>query len=181
MDTVVFVAGSAGTGKSTLGDELAARLNGVHLDFDLVSAGVVERAKDAHQGLAEAELLEAVKNARYDALHDALTSTLAQGSGTPIVVSAPFTRQSVSEEFWARWGDPCPRWVLIWLHLDEDERIRRILTRGATRDRGARGVAGSRPGVTHLALDAALPTDELATLVLAHVSLPHGPSDSPEA
>jgi|LakMenEpi03Aug12_release.lakeMendotaPanAssembly.Ray.scaffolds.fasta_scaffold257390_2 sugar-phosphatase len=170
MGTVVFVAGSAGTGKSTLGDVLATRLKGVHLDFDLVSAAVVDEARAKNPAMSEAELLEAVKDSRYRALHDALRQTLAQNGGTPIVVSAPFTRYAARADSWAWWADPCPRWLLVWLDLDEDERARRIQTRGAVRDQGARGGPGPRPGVPHLALDAALPTETLAQAVLEATS-----------
>lgn len=164
MDCVVFVAGSAGTGKSTLADVLAARLDAVHLDFDRVSADVVDDARSRHPELTEAQLLEAVKDARYKALHAALVQAL--GQNTPIVVSAPFTRHAADPGSWARWVEDCPGWVLVWLHLDEEERTRRVLARGAVRDHGARGGPGPRPGVPHLALDAALPTERLAEEVL---------------
>ena len=164
MGVVVFVAGCAGTGKSTLADVLAARLNGVHLDFDDVSAGVVGEARTAHPQLTEAQLLEQVKDARYQALHEAVSES--GGGPTPIVVSAPFTSAAATADSWARWVEDCPRWVLVWLDLDEGERARRVLARGAERDHGARPGAPTRPGVPHLALDASQPPEQLAEAVL---------------
>lgn len=164
MGIAVFIAGSAGTGKTTLADVLAARLNGVHLDFDDVSADVVGEARTAHPDLTEAQLLEQVKDARYQALYDAVVE--AGGGEAPIVVSAPFTSAAATADSWARWVEDCPRWLLVWLDLDEGERARRVLARGAERDHGARPGAPARPGVAHLALDAALPTEQLAEAVL---------------
>lgn len=163
MGVVVFIAGSAGTGKTTLADVLAARLNGVHLDFDQVSADAVDEARATHPGVTEAQLLAAVKDARYQALHDAL-SELAEGE-TPIVVSAPFTSAAATADSWAYWVEACPRWVLVWLDLDEEERARRVLARGAVRDHGARHTT-ARPGVPHLTLDATQPPEQLAEAVL---------------
>jgi len=165
MTSVVFVAGPAGSGKSTLGDALAASLDGVHLDFDVVSAGVVDAARAAHPGSSEAELLLQVKDDRYAALHAALADRLATVPDAPVVVSAPFTRQVAEASTWQPWADLAPGALVVWLRLDEGERARRIAARGAVRDRGAAPGPTTAPGVPHLALEAADPTPALVASV----------------
>jgi hypothetical protein len=66
---------------------------------------VVDEARAKNPAMSEAELLEAVKDSRYQALHDALRQTLAQNGGTPIVVSAPFTRYAAQADSWAWWAE----------------------------------------------------------------------------
>ena len=167
MVTVTFIAGLAGTGKSTLGDALAASLGGVHLDFDEISRMVVDRARLDHADLTEAELLLAVKQERYAGLHAALVEHLESGSGQAVVVSAPFTRQIADPLAWDAWTQTAPESLLVWLHVSEAERERRIAIRGAARDRGAGASAvPSAPAVPHLALDAAEPTSALVAQVL---------------
>ena len=165
MTSVVFVAGPAGSGKSTLGDALAASLDGVHLDFDVVSAGVVDAVRAAYPGSSEAELLLQVKDDRYAALHVALADRLAGAPDAPVVVSAPFTRQIAGASTWQPWADLAPGALVVWLRLDEGERARRIASRGAVRDRGAATGPTTAPGVPHLALEAADSTPALVASV----------------
>ena len=175
MVTVVFIAGLAGTGKSTLGDALAASLGGVHLDFDVVSASVVEHAREDHPGLSEAELLVAVKDERYAALRAALDLHVVDAPDVAVVVSAPFSRQIADPVAWQAWAGVSPDSMLVWLHLDESERGRRITARGASRDRGVEGSAGAAltgavPSVPHVALDAAQETSALVQAVLGELA-----------
>ena len=171
MVTVTFIAGLAGTGKSTLGDALAKSLGGVHLDFDEITRAVVDRARVDHPDLTEAELLAAVKDDRYAALHAAVVEHLERELGQAVVVSAPFTRQVADPVAWARWSQVAPNSLLVWLHVSDAERARRIATRGAIRDVGAGAIAGPSaprvPAVDHLALDAAEPIPALVAAVLA--------------
>ena len=165
MSSVVFVAGLAGTGKSTLADLLAENLGGVHLDFDRVSAQVVADARVRHPELSEAEVLARVKDERYAALRAALQDVCSREPDTPVVVSAPFTRQIASPETWQVWESAAPGSLLVWLRLDEADRQRRVTARGATRDVGVAAVPVGRPAVPHLALDAAAPPTELAAAI----------------
>lgn len=166
MTSVVFVAGPAGTGKSTLADALAKDLGGVHLDFDLVSADVVARVRTAHPDLSEAEVLLLAKDDRYEVLRTALAEHRTGRPGTPVVVSAPFSRQTASAEAWATWESLAPGSLLVWLRVDEGERERRIAARGATRDAGALRTPGPSPAVAHLAVDASAAPAELVGQVL---------------
>lgn len=171
MVTVTFIAGLAGTGKSTLGDALAASLGGVHLDFDEISRMVVDRARLDHADLTEAELLLAVKQERYDALHAALVEQIERFPGTPVVVSAPFTRQVADPAAWGVWSQVAPEVLLVWLSVDEAERARRIAARGASRDVGGGPVVGATaPAVPHLALDAGGSTAALVEAVVAELA-----------
>lgn len=166
MTSVVFVAGPAGTGKSTLADAIAETLGGVHLDFDLVSAGVVAEARTAHPDCSEAEVLSLVKDQRYAALREALVDHRSRRPDTPVVVSAPFTRHTASAVAWAPWESLAPGSLLVWLRVDEAERERRIAARGATRDHGAARADAAIPGVAHLAVDSSAPPAELVGQVL---------------
>lgn len=167
MVTVTFIAGLAGTGKSTLGDALAASLGGVHLDFDEITRSVVERAGVDHPNLTEAELLLAVKDDRYAALHAALVEHLAREPEQAVVVSAPFTRQTADPVAWERWAQVAPGSLLVWLHVSHAERARRIAARGATRDvGGGASVDPAPPVVPHVGLDATEPTPQLVAAVL---------------
>ncbi len=172
MVTVTFIAGLAGTGKSTLGDALAESLGGVHLDFDEITRTVVDRARMDHRGLTDAELLAAVKDDRYAALHAAVVEHLEGEPGQMVVVSAPFTRQIADPRTWGQWSNVAPSSLLVWLHVDDAERARRIAERGATRDTGAPAlVTPAAPAVPHLALDAAQPIPALVAAVLAGLAI----------
>lgn len=174
MVTVVFIAGLAGTGKSTLGDALAASLGGVHLDFDVVSRSVVEQARVEHPGLSEAELLVAVKDQRYAALRFELDRHVGGSPDVAVVVSAPFSRQIADPVAWQAWSGVSPDSLLVWLWVDEQERGRRIASRGASRDAGAGSGAPVVPAVPHLALDAVDPTQALVEAVQAELNVNKG-------
>lgn len=166
MTTVVFVAGPAGVGKTTLAAALAQQLDCVHLDFDVVSEPVVEAARASLPELGEAELLAQTKQDRYRALHAALTAYLDEHPGAPVVVSAPFTQQMATPVAWQEWGGVHPAGLLVWLHVDDQERSRRIQARGASRDVGVTASPLTPPGVPHLALDAGAPARDLLDQVL---------------
>jgi shikimate kinase len=165
MTLVVFIAGPPGSGKSTLGDALATSLHGVHLDFDVVSAGVVDAARTAHHGSPVAELLVRVKDERYAALRAALVAHLVRAPEGPAVVSAPFTRQVADGRAWQPWAELTPNWLLVWLDLDVTERAGRIAARGAPRDVGVALAPSASPGVAHLRLDASAPQTTLVAAI----------------
>lgn len=152
MTKTIFIAGAPGAGKTTLGNALIQKLGGTHLDFDVVSAKVVSKGREARPDLSEAQLLAEIKDLRYASLMDALRSHLST-SDKSLVVSAPFTREMSDPARWKSWTCLCPGHTLLWLFLDESERQRRVTGRGAARDVGFVWKPTDPPKVSHYALD----------------------------
>jgi len=57
---VIFLAGQAGVGKTTLGNELSHMLGYKHLDFDVVTQTVSTEFQNRNPHLSEGEALEIV-------------------------------------------------------------------------------------------------------------------------
>lgn len=175
---LIVIAGPAGSGKTTLADLVAGRLHAPHLDFDVVTNGVVTAHRQQSPHLSEPELLEAIKDQRYAELAAAVRSAFEaarqEGRSTTVVTSAPFTSISRSSASWADWlagcGEP-DRSDLFWLDIDPELRLARVQQRASSRD--ARLLEGSvapvrvpPPLVAHHLIDAELPLDDQATLVI---------------
>lgn len=173
----VLISGAPATGKSTLAGALAGRLGAALLDLDTatgpltaVIAGLIGRAD-----LSDPELAARTRRPRYDTLFDLAADTLR--TGTPVVLVAPFTAERTAEG-WARATARLPgRAVLIWLHLDPDELLRRMTERSAGRDSAKTAdpasflatVHTAPPAAPHLAVDAALPKDRIVHQVMWHI------------
>ncbi len=156
------------------GPEFAAE----HIDFDVVSAGVVARARSEHPEMAEAELLEHCKDARYAALADAVRAAGADdaaGGAGLVIVSAPFSQYTQDAALWQSWLTACGDLEavdLVWLDLDPETRWQRMRERASVRDAvllesGIRPPVSPRPAIPHRIIDAGLPVAEQVRRVVA--------------
>lgn len=137
----LLVAGPAGSGKSTLGAELARQLPASLLDQDVLTnplVAVVQRLLGVGENLDDARLRELVRGPRYDVLLDAAGDQLR--CGVHAVLVAPFTAEAAHED---RWEQVSRRLLtagatevhLVWLDVAPLELRRRLRARGAARDR----------------------------------------------
>lgn len=164
MSNVLFLAGPAGSGKTTLGNALAATWNVPHVDFDEATMSVVTHFHDDHPYLSDAEVLEATRAERYEALRAAVITSIR--SHTTVVVSAPLRRETASVAAWQAWIAPITGADvrLVWLEVSAAERLDRMTRRGLVRDQPALAtgpVEPSPPVFADRILDAQLPLTDL--------------------
>ena len=173
---VFVIAGAAGSGKTTFGRALAKRLALSHLDLDEVTAPLVENFRATHPEHDEPEALRVLRDDRYRELQRA--AVMATSNGQSVVVTAPFTSEVSSPERWlgftSNFGS-LSTVQLIWLEVTREERLRRLTSRGASRDApltsGGSGADGLPPVIPpvvgHLRIDAELTNEEKIALVLS--------------
>lgn len=167
--TAWIVAGAAGSGKSTLGRGLAARVGATLLDLDTVTNPLLDALDqrlapgghwndDALRGL--------IRPARYACLLAAARDQ--RETGLDLVLVAPFTEELAGGQAWT---DLCaavepaePR--VIWLDASADLLQDRLQARSDPRDEGHPPTASPAPYIAHLRIDAALPTESQLNLVV---------------
>ncbi len=176
---VCCVAGMPGSGKSSLGRLLAARLPAALVDQDTATNPLmaqIARLAGAGDDLDHPELRGPVRRARYDCLIDVALDNV--GIGASVVLVAPFTSEVGAPDAWAelegRFGVVPLRlvWVAVPAAVARDRRRRRNLPRDAAWAKASRTEADAPlPVVPHLLADGtADPTteaDRLAALLLA--------------
>ena len=183
---VVLLTGAPATGKSTLGRVLAGRLQAALLDQDVATkplVDVVQRLVDVDD-LDDPRLGGLTRAARYEVLTALAVDNVS--AGVPVVLVAPYTTERADPRAWAELrsrleaagGAP----LLVWLHLEPGEIVRRLHERGAARDRAkllADGAYADRlsglvapPSVPHLALSAELPPELLAGRIVEALTTP---------
>jgi len=137
---LVVVAGHAGSGKTWVGQRLAAAVGAAFLDKDTMTRPLVEgillRATgNPHDRESELYLNE-VRPLEYRCLQNAAFENLECGLST--VVAAPFVRE-VRDPDWraemeleasSRGG----RFSLVWVRSDPDALYQRLVDRGTLRD-----------------------------------------------
>lgn len=136
---VWFIGGAPGSGKSSLGRALAAKLGAGLLDLDVLTGhltDVVAQLVGAEPGdLDDARVRDALGDAPYDALLDGAHDNLAVG--LDVVLVAPFTRAFASidaaRETFRRLGDADVH--VLWTTCPPEELMRRLRNRAAPRDR----------------------------------------------
>lgn len=175
MSDLVFIAGPAGSGKSTLGDAIAEAWESPHIDFDAATMRVVREVALAYPTWTEAQVLAHARTDRYVALRDAVLE--AMRVHPRVVISAPLRLESSSAASWREWTDPMVKGgstvQLVWLQLATAERQRRMALRGLARDAEALagpGAPTTPPEAADRILDASLPVAEL----VAQVRSPRG-------
>ena len=129
-----MIAGAAGSGKTTFGRALSARLGVPLVDLDDATESVVEAFRARHPEMDEPTALTAVREDRYLELQRAAVRVVANGSSA--IVTAPFTAEIASAERWQAWiapfgGVPVH---LLWIEVTPEERLRRMRVRGSSRD-----------------------------------------------
>jgi predicted kinase len=171
--TVIVVAGAAGSGKSAVAAVVARALPAALLDIDVTFGPVVPLLA----GHSHAVVREAI----YEALVE--TAAQAAGLGASVVIAAPFTRERRDPPAWQRLADRCAdagaEAMLVWLHVPEATLIERLAARGAPRDatklaNPAEWLRESSPEVPpnapHLELDGTRPADLTADALLAELA-----------
>ncbi|MGO1410408.1 AAA family ATPase [Microbacterium sp.] len=166
---VVLVAGPAGSGKSTLGEALAAELGAALLDLDVVTNPVLDQLQvaglfgDRHWN--DESLRPLLRPARYAALRDTMAAQTVQA-----VAVAPWTAELAGGEEWRALveslsGDP----VVVWLNAGSELLASRRENRGLDRDAHIVD-GGASPAVAHIAVDAAAPTVDQVRFVVERLA-----------
>lgn len=169
---VWLVAGPAGSGKSTLGRSLAARLRAGLIDIDTATNALLDAMNDevapgGHWN--DAARRPTVRPARYAVVRDLAREQVAVG--TSVVLVAPFTAELLGGPEWdalAAAVEPAiPR--VVWLDAPAEVLERRLRERAAPRDDlgTAHATRPDPPRVAHLRVDAELATCEQLDAVLA--------------
>src|SRR5690348_1163788 len=158
---VVVVAGVAGSGKSTLGRELAAAMRVPLLDLDAVTNPLLDHlvgpVLPGHWLAAPHG--ELIRKGRYAALRAVAHDVVATAGGAVLV--APFTAELAGGTAWHELAAAVAPGEVRVIRLEGDPALlaRRRAERGTPRDtHRPDDVAGSEasPAVPHIALDAAL-------------------------
>jgi predicted kinase len=168
--TVIVVAGAAGSGKSTVAAVVARLLPAALLDIDVAFGPVVPLLA----GHSHARARQAI----YEALVE--TAAHAAGAGASVVIAAPFTRERRDPRAWDRLCDRCAaagaEAVLVWLRTPEATLIERLAARGAGRDAAklanpsewlGEATPEVPPNAPHIELDGTRPAELTARALLA--------------
>ena len=161
-------AGPPGSGKSTLGRAVAARVGACLLDLDTATNPLIAQIAaltDAGDDLDHPSLRGAVRNARYRCLTDLAAENVRVGRS--VVLVAPFTREGADAEAWQHLAQAM--WpavpLLIWVDVPPAVALQRRQQRGHARDRTAVSLTGHglgaefhRPVVDHVLANGAAPT-----------------------
>jgi predicted kinase len=179
----VVVAGPPASGKSTVGRALAREIGAALLDLDTATAPLVAVLSGVLgvRDLDDPRLGGPTRAARYETLLALAEDSLAVR--TPVVLVAPFTAECRDRAAWqavetrlaVAGGLP----TLVWLHLDPDVVVRRLLARGAERDAAKvaepaafrRRITGAEPLAPHVTVAADRPVQALVADLVAALAL----------
>jgi predicted kinase len=176
---VCCVAGIPGSGKSTVGRLVAARLRAALLDQDTATNPLmtqIARLAGAGDDLDHPALRGPVRRARYDCLRDVALENV--GIGSSVVLVAPFTSEVSDRQAWVRFADRFGAvpvrlvWVVVPATVAQERRRRRNLARDAAWAGGSTADDVVKPPVVpHLLADGtadpAAEADRLVALLLA--------------
>jgi predicted kinase len=162
-------AGPPGSGKSTLGRAVAARVGACMLDLDTATNPLIAHIAaltGAGDDLDHPSLRGAVRSARYRCLTDLAAENVRVGRS--VVLVAPFTREGADAEAWQQLAHAMSPAVpfLIWVDVPPAVALQRRQQRRLARDRTASLLTGHelgaefpRPVVDHLLANGAAPTE----------------------
>jgi predicted kinase len=173
----VLISGAPGTGKSTLAAALAPRLGAALLDLDVATGPLTAVASEliGAVDLSDPRIAGLTRTPRYETLYALAEDNLR--AGVPVVLVAPFSIERTAEG-WSAVVQRLTHPVLVWLHLPDEELVKRLTRRNAVRDTAKTAnpsgflaaIDRDPPAAPHLALDATRPMAELVERVLAHLS-----------
>lgn len=164
----VIVAGTAGSGKSTLGRALATMLRAPLIDLDSVTTPLLdalpEGALDGHW--LTSLHAPAIRAGRYAALR--ATAADALSTAGRVVVVAPFTAELTGGAEWSALRDALAPAELHVVHVDGDPAVlaSRRFSRGASRDAHRPETIPVAPAIAVTAVDAELSTAQQVARVL---------------
>lgn len=175
---ILVVAGPAGSGKSTLGRQLAKALRLPYLDLDTITNPVLEALGDCFREQLhwnDYRLRHVIRPARYRALRETLAEQVAVGIGA--VVVAPFTAELRGGAEWDELVESAGSVpVVVWVSASPTLLAQRRAARAADRDAHIFDASGAAPPrVAHLAVDAALSTAAQVKVVLTDIACTGGP------
>lgn len=178
-NVIIVVAGAAGSGKSTLGRELARSLCLPILDLDTLTNPVLEgisKALFSGRHWNDESLRSIVRPARYAALLSTIAEQVAVGSD--VVAVAPFTAELQGGGEWELLSVAAGGTLtVVWLSATEQTLAARRANRAAARDSHiVDRPAGRAPRVPHILVDAALATAQQVAIVKRHLDLAEAPS-----
>ena len=175
--TIVVVAGAAGSGKSTVAAVVARALPAALLDID-VTFGPIAPLLAGHRG-------GVVRGAIYEALAE--TAASAARAGAHVVIAAPFTRERRDPLAWEnlsdRWGQAGAEAVLAWMRVPGATLIERLAARAAERDAAKLADPATwlleaspelPPSVPHIELDGTRAPDMTARALLDELAAREG-------
>ena len=161
-------AGPPGSGKSTLGRAVAARIGACLLDLDTATNPLIAQIAAltvAGDDLDHPSLRGAVRDARYRCLTDLAAENVQVGRS--VVLVAPFTREGADAEAWQQLAQAMSPAAasLIWVDVPPAVALQRRQQRGHARDQTASSLTGQglvgefpRPVVDHMLANGAAPT-----------------------
>lgn len=164
----VVVAGTAGSGKSTLGRAIAEALRAPLVDLDSVTTPLLDALPDGLLGdhWLTSPHAAAIRAGRYAALRATAADALATAGR--VVVVAPFTAELAGGAEWQQLRDALAPVEPLVVHVDGDPAVlaSRRTSRGASRDAHRPDTAPVAPAIAVTAVDAELSTAQQLARVL---------------
>lgn len=169
----VVVAGTAGSGKSTLGRALASALRAPLVDLDSVTTPLLDALPADVLGghWLTSPHAAAIRAGRYAALR--ATAADALSTAGRVVVVAPFTAELAGGAEWQQLRDALAPAEPHVVHVDGDPVVlaSRRSSRGASRDAYRPDTAPVLPAIPVIAVDAELSTAQQLARVLPALGL----------
>lgn len=164
----VIVAGTAGSGKSTLGRAIAERLRAPLVDLDSVTTPLLDALPDETLGghWLTSPQASVIRAGRYAAVR--ATAADALSTAGRVVVVAPFTAELAGGDEWQALRAALSPTEPHVVHVDGDPAVlaSRRSSRGAARDAHRPDTAPVAPSIPVISVDAELSTAQQLARVL---------------